>query len=228
MVEHNKVVASSRVVTAVLVGALLVIGGSAKAPAAGEPTTAKQDSSTGALIPTTEPEIRRLRVQWFFNRAFDAYSDALAKDRPTFIFFTARPCGFCFTMFRRFRCPAIVRYAGVMNFNASWRKEDEGGDHLAAALNVQRYPTVVILKTHMDKLHVIGRIEGIFSAPKIDQVIQEALREYFSDKKRHGPNPVGIHMQKAPHLPSVEEARKLLDKAGIARPSEAFCAGKSR
>jgi hypothetical protein len=166
-------------------------------------------------IPTDEPEIRRMRIHWRFNEAFDTYTEALASNVPTFLFFSARPCGFCLTMFEKFRCPAIVRYAGSMGFGVTYRGEDEGGDHLAAALNIQRFPTTIILKTDMDKLHVIGRIEGVFHADEIDHVIQEAFKGATE----------GGAMQ-MPDLLSVEETRTMLDQAGIARPSEAFCAGE--
>lgn len=160
-----------------------------------------------------ESEIAGQRIHWWLNQAFDAYTQALADHRPTMVLFSARPCGFCKTMAEKFQCPALVRYAGEMEFAITFRHEDEGGDHLAAALNVQRYPTTVMLLTDMDKLHVVGRIEGVFSAPEIGNVIAEG----FKDVATSGLRP-------KPDLPSVEDTRASLDKAGIAHPSEAFCA----
>lgn len=158
-------------------------------------------------------EVPQLRPRWMQNRAFDAYSQALADHQPTIILFSARPCGFCKTMLDRFSCPALVRYAGSIEFAVAFRGEDEGGDHLAAALNVQRYPTTVMLETDMDRLHVIGRIEGVFPADDIDGVIQEGYKEMSGDMEM-------------PDLPSAEETASLLDEAGMPRPSEAFCAGE--
>lgn len=198
------------------VAGLVFLGGPAAAqspsPAEGQGETVSQPSRP---VPTDEPEIRQLRIHWRFNQAFDTYTEALAGNVPTFLFFSARPCGFCLTMFEKFRCPAIVRYAGAMGFGVTYRGEDDGGDHLAAALNIQRYPTTIILQTDMDKLHVIGRIEGVFHADEIDHVIQEAFKGATE----------GGAMQ-MPDLPSVEDTRTKLDQASIARPSEAFCVGE--
>ncbi|WP_136660472.1 thioredoxin family protein [Nitratireductor sp. XY-223] len=204
-------------VTGVLVVSVLALtdGRNALAQSVDKPATQAQENATERPRPTDEPEIQRLRAQWYDNRTFEAYADALAEGKPTFIFFSADQCGFCLTMLERFRCPAIARYAGFMKFGTAWREKDEGGDQLASALNVERYPTTVIFKTDMDKLHVIGRIEGVFPAHDIDRVIQEAFKEY-----------AGADGSGAPDLLSVEETRKMLDQAGIARPSEAFCAGE--
>ena len=223
MPEQNKITAW-RVAAALLVCVLLVSPRLAPAQTTNEPVASKRSGSAEYPEPTDEPEIRRLRAQWFINRTFDAYTDALKKDRPTLIFFTAQQCGFCLTLLRRFRCPAIVRYAGFMNFAAAWREEDKGGDQLGEALNIQRYPAIIILKTDMDRLHVIARIEGIHPANEIDQVIQEAFRTYFGDEDRHTAN----RKQEAPTLLSVEETREMLDETGISRPSEAFCAGTEK
>ncbi len=193
----------------------LTFGPAATVQASDEPATSSQESST-LPRPTDEPEIDRLRIQWYINRTFDAYGEALAESKPTVVFFTARQCGFCLTQLQRFRCPAIVRYAGSMNFGTAWRGEDDGGDHLAEALNVQRYPTVVILKSDEDRLHVIGRIEGVFPADDIDRVIQEAFRSYEDDEKAQIPDLLG-----------VAETRRMLDQVGIAQPSEAFCTGEN-
>ena len=165
--------------------------------------------------PTDEAEIAGLRIHWWFNRTFDAYTQALAGHRPTIVFFNAKPCGFCKTMAEKFRCPALVRYAGEMEFAMTYRGEDDGGDHLAAALNVQRFPTTVMFDTDLDRLHVIGRIEGVFSADEIGGVITEGFKEVAAS---------GLRPQ--PQLASVEKTRKALDTAGIARPSEAFCKSK--
>jgi len=202
----------------VVLAALLLSGPAAAQSDSGTASPASEGttiSEPSRPVPTDEPEIQRLRPQWRFNKAFDTYSDALAKKVPTFLFFSARPCGFCLTMFQKFRCPAIARYAGFMEFGVTYRGEDEGGDHLAAALNIQRFPTTIILKSDMDKLHVIGRIEGIFNADEIDHVMQEAYRAAAEDGA-----------MQMPDLLSVEETRTMLDQAGIERPSEAFCAGK--
>jgi hypothetical protein len=212
---------SRRACVAVLAVAGLFLGGpaasqsesgTAASPSEGPGETLSQPSRP---IPTDEPEIRRMRIQWRFNQAFDTYSEALANNVPTFLYFSARPCGFCLTMFEEFRCPAVVRYAGFMEFGVSYRGEDDGGDHLAAALNIQRFPTAIILETDLDKLHVIGRIEGVFHADEIDDVIQEAFRAAAESGE-----------MKMPDLRSVEETRTMLDQADIARPSEAFCAGE--
>lgn len=165
--------------------------------------------ATDRPFPTDEPEIQRMRIQWSTNDAFGAYTRALNDNQPTVLLFIARPCGFCVTMAQKFRCPAIVRYAGFMEFALTYRGEDEGGDRLATALNIQRYPTTIILQTHPDKLHVVGRIEGVFHADEINEVIQESYPGAVEE--------VGMH---PPDLLSVEETRIMLDQAGIARPSE--------
>ena len=159
------------------------------------------------------PEIKGLQIHWWINRVFDAYSSALARNRPTLVLFSARPCGFCKTMADKFRCPALARYAGEIEFAITYRTEDDGGDHLAAAFNVQRYPTTIMLRTDMDRLHVVGRIEGVFSAKEIDRVIAEGFKEVAQS----GLRPI-------PRLRSIAETRRSLDRAGVTRPSEAFCA----
>ncbi len=213
MSDHQNHSALWMVVLVSLMGLVLVPQPSTHAQTVDE--TAKQEGLAERILPADEPEIRRLRPHWYINRAFDAYTDALAENKPTFLFFTAQQCGFCLTQMEQFRCPAIVRYAGFMKFGLAWRHEDDGGDRLAAALNVQRYPTTLILKTDMDRLHVIGRIEGVFTAKDIDGVIQEAFRDFVEAE--------GTRM---PDLLSVAETREMLDQSGIERPSEAFCTGE--
>ena len=213
MPDNRHTAALRHVALAALTCIVLIFGLAATIQASEESTASSQESST-LPRPTDEPEIDRLRIQWYINRTFDAYTDALAESKPTVVFFTARQCGFCLTQLQRFRCPAIVRYAGSMNFGVAWRDEDEDGDQLAETLNVQRYPTVVILKSDEDRPNVIGRIEGVFPADDVDRVIQQAFRSYAEDEKKPMPD-----------LLSVPETRRMLDQVEIAQPGQAFCAG---
>ena len=122
----------------------------------------------------------------FENRAFDAYSQALADGKHTMVLFSARPCGFCKTMKDNLSSPELAKYSDDFVASVSYRGEDEGGDHLAAAVNVIRYPTMVIFKTDMDKLHVVGRVEGVFKPEEISKVLDEALKEKI---ERPSPEP---------------------------------------
>ena len=167
--------------------------------------------------PSTEPEVKRLRMNWHVDQAFEAYMDALENNRPLVLFFHATPCGFCTNQLDRYRCPYIARHAGFLEFGYttfSGEYEDEGGGKLAAALSVQRFPTMVLLLPDPDRLHVIGRVEGEFGAADVDEVFRAA---YDSEAYRDSVGP-------PPDLLSRADTALMLDQLGIARPDEAFCA----
>ncbi|MFY0312390.1 hypothetical protein ACFMBG_21120 [Leisingera sp. D0M16] len=175
---------------------------------------AQEAVSPAAVVPDDDaPEILRLQIQWNTNRAFQAYTKALEEHEPTLLLFTAQQCGFCLTMLQKLNCPEIARYAGFLQFAQTFRGEDEGGDQLGEALKVFRYPATVILQTDEDQLIVVGRIEGVFSAPQIDAVLQEA----FKTSAENG----GMEM---PDLLGVRETRTMRDALRLPQPSAEFCA----
>ena len=151
------------------------------------------------------PEIPNVRIEFVRNDAFGAYTRAVEEKKAVVIVFDARPCSFCNDMLDRFRCPAVSRYAGRFVFSYSTRGEDEGGDKLASVLNVQRFPTTVVLTPEENRLHVIGRLEGVFSPLHIHQVFEEAM------------NAEGLAELVGPQtpLPSVEETAARIDEMNI-------------
>jgi hypothetical protein len=205
------------------VAAILAIG----APYAGSAAEKKQQTTTETTInrppPSTEPEIRRLRIKWFVERTFDAYSQGVADKRPIVIFFHAIPCGFCQRQLDRFRCPFLARHAGFLEFGyttyaGSGGYKDEGGRHLGEVFGVKKFPTMVVLMPDLDRLQLIGRVQGEFSAEQVDGLLRKA---YDSEAYRKA---IGA----PPNLLSASETALMLDQLGIKRPDPAFCANKDR
>ncbi|MCA9214646.1 MAG: hypothetical protein KDB27_16350 [Planctomycetales bacterium] len=120
------------------------------------------------------------------NRAFDAYTQALADGKYTLLLFSKHHHvnGFAKTMHQRLEDPELAIYSAYFVAALVDEARDEGGEKLAKALDIQRYPTVIVLKTHMDKLHVVGRIEGVFNTDDIDSVLRESLMDPNVKEKR--------------------------------------------
>lgn len=207
----------ARLPLAALISAGFLLSTTAEAQMKKGPT----ESTINRPPPSTKPEVKRLRMKWFVDNAFDAYTEGVNKKRAIILFFHATPCGFCQRQLDRFRCPYIARHSGFLSMGYtvySSGYKDSGGQKLAEKLKVKRYPTMVMLMPDADRLHVIGRVEGEFSAEEVDGVFRRA---YDSDdyRKKVGP---------PPDLLSASETALMQDQLGIARPDPKFCANKDR
>jgi len=130
-----------------------------------------------------EPEIPGLRIQWTANDGLATYTSGVDRKQAVALFFYADNCEFCDRMLQRFSCPTLARYAGQVTFGFTTRGSDDGGDGLANALDVQRYPTMVLLMPDPNLLHVIGRVVGDFDVDTIAEVIDQARNsEEFQDQ----------------------------------------------
>ena len=133
--------------------------------------------------PVTAMPPKPLDLKTYRNRAFDAYSKALAEGKYTLLLFSYdhKINGFARRMEKKLTDPYLAIYSAYF-IAAITEDRDEGGRQLAAALNIHRYPTVIVLKTDMDRLHVVGRIEGVFDVKAIDKVLRESLKAQDAEK----------------------------------------------
>lgn len=131
------------------------------------------------VTPITATTPKPLDLLTYQNRAFEAYTKALAEKKYTLLLFSRahRINAFGQKMEKNLGHPDLAIYSPFFVAALIDEDKDVGGKHLASALNIQRYPTVIILKTDMDRLHVVGRIEGVFGVDDIDRVLRESLKE---------------------------------------------------
>lgn len=186
--------------------------------ATGSETVNEEYSTAHIREKIIAPEIPDVRIEFIGNDAFGAYTRAVEEKKAVVIVFDARPCSFCNNMLDQFRCPAVSRYAGRFVFSYSTRGEDEGGDKLASALNVQRFPTTVVLTPDENRLHVIGRIEGVFSPLEIHRVFEEAMSAEALAELAGPQTP----------LPSVEDTAARIDEMNIDGPGRERCGDTDR
>jgi thiol-disulfide isomerase/thioredoxin len=128
-----------------------------------------------------EEEIPGSQIAWRMQDAFDSYMQAVELKRPLVLFFHADNCGFCQKMILTvMQCPEIQRYAGIGVFSLTDPEFDEGGQAMAKALSIERYPTAVVLMPDPDKIHVIGRMEGEFPSAKVIPFLERAFEQVES------------------------------------------------
>ena len=170
-------------------------------------------------IPEGKPwEPNNLSIDWFVENATEAFARAIEDRRAVVMLFNSEFCSFCDRLIERFNCPALARHADTLHFAYSTNRgdngfSDPGARDLKDALKVDAYPTLLVVLPSANEMTVVGALRGEFSAPEVDRLL---LKVYASDryKKTYGG---------APNLATVDETKKLLDKRGISRPSEAFC-----
>ncbi|WP_425400391.1 hypothetical protein [Aeoliella sp.] len=116
-------------------------------------------------------------VQVFRNRSFEAYKQALQDGKHTAILFHAGGEDlFTPKMVNSLQSPLLAKYSNRLIVSVTNEKVDEGGKKLADAFKVVRYPTLVVLNTNRENLHVVGRIEGVIPVKEIDRVLSKSMK----------------------------------------------------
>ncbi len=140
------------------------------------------NSSSAAQRTTTlhgqidEPKL--IETEIYRNNSFGAYSKALKESKYTVILFRAGNLDpFSPRLFAKVHDPRLAQYSGRIRFSYTDEDLDEGAKQLVEALGVVRYPTLVVLKTNAENIHVAGRIEGEVTVDEIDRVFREAMKE---------------------------------------------------
>ena len=127
-----------------------------------------------------------LDLKTYENDSFGAYSKALDEGKYTAILFKTDLCVFCKNLEKNMGDASLGKYADKMIASVTDGDKDKGARQLEEALGVVRYPTLVILKTNPDNIHVAGRIEGEVPVAEIDRVFSEATKEDIKEKPKNG------------------------------------------
>lgn len=123
-----------------------------------------------------------LDLSEYKDNSFGAYSKALEEGKYTAILFETDLCVFCENLKKNLSDKSLGKYSDKMIASITNGDRDEGARQLEEALGVVRYPTLVVLKTNSENIHVAGRIEGQVSVSEIDRVFKKATEEDIRKK----------------------------------------------
>jgi len=136
---------------------------------------ASSEGGEGLFGPLTWPE--QLDLETYRGNSFGAYEAALKDGKYTMILFETEYCGFCKRLAENLADERFVKYSDRVVVSISDGDEDEGARQLEEALGVVRYPTLVILRTNNENIHVTGRIEGEVTPEQIERVVKEVTED---------------------------------------------------
>jgi len=117
----------------------------------------------------------------FRDNSFGAYSHALEAKKYTVILFETDLCVFCKNLAKNLADKDLAKYGDQVVVSVTDGDRDKGARQLEEALGVVRYPTMVVLKTNSDNIHVAGRIEGEVPVSEIDRVFSVALQDPITE-----------------------------------------------
>ena len=124
-----------------------------------------------------DTSLNRIDTLTFKNDSFGAYSRALKKKKHTAILFHAGNLDpFSRRLLAKMNHPEIRKYSQRVVFSFTDADLDKGAEQLVEALGVVRYPTLVVLETNSQKIHVTGRIEGDVDVTELERVLRLATK----------------------------------------------------
>jgi hypothetical protein len=110
-------------------------------------------------------QVDGVRIGWYFNRAIDAFREAIDENKPLVLIVGEQWCDYCLNLARdALRCAAIDRFAGDAAFAYSFVSSDRGAESLADSLRITAYPTITVLEPETRMLLERRRITGYFDA----------------------------------------------------------------
>jgi len=133
------------------------------------------DDGKGLFGPLTWPT--QLDLETYRGNSWGAYETALKDKKYTMILFETDLCVFCKNLAENLADERFAKYSDRVVVAISDGEKDEGARQLVEALGVVRYPTLVILKTNNENIHVAGRMEGEVSKEEIERVMIKAMED---------------------------------------------------
>ena len=88
---------------------------------------------------------------------------------------------FCKNLAKNLADKGLAKYGDQVVVSVTDGDRDKGARQLEEALGVVRYPTMVVLKTNSENIHVAGRIEGEVPVSEIDRVFSVALQDPITE-----------------------------------------------
>jgi len=132
----------------------------------------------GQTLHEQTKEAKLIETEIYRDNSFGAYSQALKEGKYTAILFTAGELDpFSPRLLAKIHDPKLSKYADRLRFSYANEDRDKGAKQLVEALGVIRYPTLVILKTNSENIHVAGRIEGEVTVAEVDRVFRIATEK---------------------------------------------------
>ena len=139
------------------------------------------------ILPIDVEELAKpnpIDIDTYRNAAVSAYTRALREEKYTVVLFSKhhRMNGFALRLAERLRDERLAKYSDRLVVCLTDPDIDDGGRHLADALEVDAYPTLVVLKTNRDQIHVTGQMIGEHELEAIDKFLQDSMKEPMRSK----------------------------------------------
>ncbi|MEZ6041881.1 MAG: hypothetical protein R3C20_15355 [Planctomycetaceae bacterium] len=117
-------------------------------------------------------------INTYRNAAVSAYCQALRDGKYTLVLFSRnhRLNGFARRLAERIEDPVLAKYSDKVVFTLTDPYLDDGGRDLADAMKVNAYPTLVVLKTERDRIHVTGQMIGEHDLEQVDRFLRDSLK----------------------------------------------------
>ena len=149
------------------------------AAANGSPGAANGAPTAEAPIHLLAPpadEVFAARIGWHVNDARAALEQGIAQGIPTVVLFGAPDCRWCQWMLRDvMRCEAIERFAGRAVFAYSEPERDPAARAMAAVLEIEWYPAIVMIEPDARRLNVPAQIRGFFYGHRFSKLMEKYL-----------------------------------------------------
>jgi len=153
--------------------------------AIGQPVIGRADEhkpiDLNLILPIDVEELAKpnpIDIDTYRNATVSAYSQALRDGKYTLVLFSKkhRLNGFAQRLAERIEDPVLAKYSDKVVFCLTDPGLDDGGRDLADALKVNAYPTLVVLKTDRDRIHVTGQMIGEHDLEAVDRFLRNSLK----------------------------------------------------
>lgn len=113
----------------------------------------------------------------FRDRTFDAYMKALRENKYTLVLLSQENNGFAERMERKLKDPRLSQFVDQSILTVADPQRDSGAKQLQDALDVMAYPTLLVLNTDKDRIHLVGQISGEVEVNQIVDVLERSMND---------------------------------------------------
>ncbi|MEM9658527.1 MAG: hypothetical protein AAF961_09215 [Planctomycetota bacterium] len=193
--------------------AALLLAGFALSSSRGDARPTGVDLNRSPTAVKSDHEPRLIESERFRNDSFGAYSTALEEGKYAVILFhVGKYDPFSRKLLAKMHDPRLAKYSDRLRFSYTDEDRDEGAKQLVEALGVVRYPTLVVLRTNSENLHVAGRIEGEVSVSEIDRVLGIAMKQPLKKQAKVEPSATTAPARVAPTSPRRRQAANVVNR----------------
>lgn len=117
-------------------------------------------------------------TETYRNQTVDAYGKALAEGKYTVVLFSKSHHlnRFAKNLVLKIADRRLAKYSDSIIFCLMDPTVDKDAQGLHDALEVSAYPTLVILKTHRERIHVVGEVRGECELEQLDDLFYRVVR----------------------------------------------------